>query len=84
MVHPDKPDKDKYSFLLQQWRDIEHMLVERGSARYSFFKILLRCIARELIQVGSDSPSTGKIQSYGCSWWPCWAHLASRVLNESS
>jgi hypothetical protein len=30
-VHQDRPDKDKYPFVLQQWRDIEDMLVERGA-----------------------------------------------------
>jgi hypothetical protein len=28
---PECPDRAKHAFLLQQWREIEQMLVERGS-----------------------------------------------------
>jgi ankyrin repeat protein len=31
IAHPDQPDQVQYRFLLQQWRDIEEMLVERGA-----------------------------------------------------
>jgi hypothetical protein len=30
--HPDNPNKIQHRFLLQQWREIEEMLVERGAA----------------------------------------------------
>jgi hypothetical protein len=29
---PDNPDQVQHQFVLQQWRDIEGMLVERGAA----------------------------------------------------
>jgi hypothetical protein len=31
ITHPDNPEKFQYQFLLQQWREIEEMLVERGA-----------------------------------------------------
>jgi hypothetical protein len=30
IAHPDYPEKVQHQFVLQQWRDIEEMLVERG------------------------------------------------------
>jgi hypothetical protein len=31
VARPDNPEKVQYQFLLQQWREIEEMLVERGA-----------------------------------------------------